>query len=64
VGAKKGLAYLMIQSNALLRIDLVFAAILMLSLLGLLLFGLVRIMERRLLRWRIPRNQTDRGRIT
>ena len=64
MGAKKGLAYLMIQSNALLRIDLVFAAILMLSLLGLLLFGLVRIMERRLLRWRIPRNQTDRGRIT
>ena len=64
VGAKSGLGYLMIQSNALLRIDLVFAAILMLSLLGLLLFGLVRIMERRLLRWRTPRNQTDRRRTT
>lgn len=64
VGAKRGLGYLMIQSNALLRIDLVFAAILMLSLLGLLLFGLVRIMERRFLRWMRPRGQTDRRRIT
>jgi len=64
VGAKSGLGYLMIQSNALLRTDVVFAAILMLSLLGLLLFAFVRIMERRFLRWRIPRNQTDRGRTT
>jgi len=62
VGAKSGLGYLMIQSNALLRTDVVFAAILMLSLLGLLLFALVRIIERRFLRWRIPRNQIDRGR--
>ena len=64
VGAKSGLGYLMIQSNALLRIDLVFAAILMLSLLGLLLFGIVRIIERRLLHWRTPRNQKDRRRTT
>jgi ABC-type nitrate/sulfonate/bicarbonate transport system permease component len=56
VGAKSGLGYLMIQSNALLRIDLVFAAIFMLSLLGLLLFALVSIMERRLLRWMVPRS--------
>jgi len=52
IGAKKGLGYLMIQSNALLRIDLVFASILTLSGLGLLLFGTLRIIERRLLRWR------------
>ncbi len=62
VGAKSGLGYLMIQSNALLRIDLVFAAILMLSLLGLLLFALVRIMERRLLRWMRPRSVHSQGR--
>ena len=62
VGAKRGLGYLMIQSNALLRIDLVFAAILMLSLLGLLMFGFVRIMERRFLRWMKPRGNNDRGR--
>ena len=52
IGAKKGLGYLMIQSNALLRIDLVFASIMTLSLLGLLLFGVLRIIEQRLLRWR------------
>jgi len=54
VGAHQGLGYLMLQSNALLRVDLVFAAILMLALLGLLLFGGLRIIERRMLRWRIP----------
>jgi ABC-type nitrate/sulfonate/bicarbonate transport system permease component len=52
IGAKRGLGYLMIESNALLRIDLVFASILALTLVGLLLFGLVRIIERRVLRWR------------
>ena len=69
IGAKAGLGYLMIQSNALLRIDLVFAAILALSILGLLLFGALRIMEEWLLRWRRPREkraplpsrQTDTG---
>ena len=52
VGAHRGLGYLMLQSNALLRVDLVFAAIGMLSILGLLLFGTVRIIERRVLHWR------------
>ncbi len=52
VGARRGLGYLMLQSNALLRVDLVFAAILMLSGLGLLLFGGLRIIERRVLHWR------------
>jgi len=52
VGAHQGLGYLMLQSNALLRVDLVFAAILTLSILGLLLFGALRIIERRVLRWR------------
>jgi putative hydroxymethylpyrimidine transport system permease protein len=52
IGAKRGLGYLMIESNALLRTDLVFAAILALTLVGLLLFVLVRIIERRVLRWR------------
>jgi len=52
VGAHRGLGYLMLQSNALLRVDVVFAAILMLTALGLLLFGGLRIIERRVLRWR------------
>ena len=52
VGAYRGLGYLMLQSNALLRVDLVFAAILALSILGLFLFGALRIIERRVLHWR------------
>ena len=52
IGARQGLGYLMLQSNALLRVDLVFAAILCLTLIGLLLFAAFRIIERRLLRWR------------
>ena len=45
----------MLQSNARLRMDLVFAAILMLALLGLSLFGLLRIIEQRVVHWRAPR---------
>ena len=52
IGARQGLGFLMLQSNALLRIDAVFAAIAALTGVGLLLFGLVRIIEWRVLRWR------------
>jgi putative hydroxymethylpyrimidine transport system permease protein len=54
IGASRGLGFLMLESNARLRIHVVFAAILMLALLGLLLFGIVRIIERLVLRWRRP----------
>jgi len=54
VGAQRGLGYLMNQSNARFAADVVFAAILMLSLLGLLLFAALRIIEWRVLRWRQP----------
>mgnify|MGYP001038869453 CR=1 FL=1 len=54
IGARRGLGFLMLQSNALLRVDVVFAAILALALVGLLLFGVVRIIERWALRWRRP----------
>jgi len=52
IGASRGLGFLMLQSNALLRVDVVFAAILALTLVGLLLFGIVRIIERWALRWK------------
>jgi len=52
VGSHQGLGYLMLESNARLRTSLLFAAILMLALLGLCLFALLRIIERRALRWR------------
>ncbi len=52
VGASRGLGYLMIQANARLRLDRVFAAILALTLLGLGLFWAVGLCERLLLRRR------------
>jgi ABC-type nitrate/sulfonate/bicarbonate transport system permease component len=52
VGSHQGLGYVMLQSNARLRMSLVFAAIMMLAILGLLLFGVLRIIERRVVHWR------------
>jgi len=52
VGAQQGLGYLMIQANARLKVDLVFAAILYLSAMGLGLWLLVGALERRVIRWR------------
>lgn len=51
VGAQKGLGYLMMQANARLRVDLVFAAIAVLSFVGLGLWSLVAFAERRAVRW-------------
>jgi putative hydroxymethylpyrimidine transport system permease protein len=52
VGAQQGLGYLMIQSNARLKIDWVFAAILWLSLMGLVLWHTVGWLERYCLAWK------------
>jgi putative hydroxymethylpyrimidine transport system permease protein len=49
VGASRGLGYLMVQANARLRLDRVFAAILLLTLLGLGLFWFLGLLERLLL---------------
>ncbi|MBN1932703.1 MAG: ABC transporter permease [Desulfobacterales bacterium] len=52
VGAQGGLGYLMIQANARLNVEMVFAAILWLSLMGLSMWALVGILERKIIRWR------------
>lgn len=52
VGASRGLGYLMIQANARLRMDRVFAVVLLLTLLGLGLFGALGGLERLLRRRR------------
>ena len=52
VGAQQGLGYLMIQANARLRVDLVFAAILWLSAMGLSLWVFVGYLERKVISWR------------
>ncbi|MDD2606033.1 MAG: ABC transporter permease [Desulfobacterales bacterium] len=52
VGAQQGLGYLMIQANARLQVDLVFAVILWLTLMGLGLWTLVGWIEGRVVTWR------------
>lgn len=52
VGAQKGLGFLMIQSNARLQVDLVFAAILWLTAMGLGMWTLVGILETKNLAWK------------
>jgi putative hydroxymethylpyrimidine transport system permease protein len=52
VGSQQGLGYLMIQSNARLRVDLVFAAIVWLTAMGMLLWALVGFLERRAVAWK------------
>lgn len=52
VGAQQGLGYVMIQANARLKVDLVFAAILWLSLMGVGLWALVGIIAQRCLWWK------------
>jgi len=52
VGSTAGLGYLMLYANRLLQVDLVFAAILILAVIGVGLFGTVSLLERLLLPWR------------
>ncbi len=52
VGAQQGLGYLMIQANARLNVDMVFAAILWLSVMGLSLWTFVGFLERKVISWK------------
>jgi putative hydroxymethylpyrimidine transport system permease protein len=52
VGAQQGLGYLMIQANARLKVDLVFAAILWLSVMGLGMWVFVGYLEKRVITWK------------
>jgi len=52
VGAREGLGYLMIHANAQLQVELVFASIFWLSILGTGLYGIVVVIERLLVPWR------------
>ena len=51
VGSTRGLGYLMLHANAQLRVDVVFVAILYLTVLGVGLFYLVAALERLVLPW-------------
>ncbi len=52
VGAQQGLGYLMIQANARLQTDLVFAAILWLTAMGLGLWIVVGQIEKNIVKWK------------
>jgi putative hydroxymethylpyrimidine transport system permease protein len=52
VGAQQGLGYLMIQANARLRVDIVFAAILWLSVMGVSMWGFVGFLEKKVITWK------------
>ena len=51
-GANRGLGYLMLQDNAQLETARMFASVFVLSMIAICLFGLVALLERRLVRWR------------
>ena len=52
VGAQQGLGYLMIQANARLKVDLVFAAIFWLAGMGLSLWMVVGYMVKKVIAWK------------
>lgn len=52
VGAQKGLGFLMIQSNARLKVDIVFASILWLTAMGVGMWFLVGMIEKRVIKWK------------
>jgi len=52
VGAQQGLGFLMIQSNARLQVDLVFAAILWLTAMGLFMWWMVGVLEKKVIKWK------------
>ena len=63
VGADRGLGYQLIVANGTLDVQLSFAVLIVLSILGIVLFGLVDLAERVLLPWHISqRRVTSTGR--
>ncbi len=60
VGSGAGLGYLMLQANARLKVDLMFAALVLLAAMGLLLFFAVDQAVRRAVPWQTE-SDTDKG---
>jgi NitT/TauT family transport system permease protein len=54
VGGNRGLGYLIIVANQELDTALAFAAIFLLSVMGIVLYGLVEMLERILIPWHLP----------
>lgn len=59
VGGNQGLGYLIIVSNYEVNTPLMFAALFLLSLLGLALYGLIALLERLLIPWSLPEEESE-----
>jgi len=53
IGASHGIGYLIVNSSYYLNIDLMFASIIMISIVGILLFYLIEYIERKIVFWEI-----------
>ena len=51
VGADVGLGYLIMQSNATLNTPLMFAALVLLGVIGAALFAAIHLIEKKMVRW-------------
>ncbi|MFJ2172100.1 ABC transporter permease [Streptomyces sp. NPDC087851] len=59
VGANEGLGYVILQANGNLDTPMLFAGLLVMSLIGVVLFALVEAAEKLLLPWHASRRDTD-----
>jgi NitT/TauT family transport system permease protein len=59
VGANAGLGYVILQANGNLDTPVLFAGLLIMSLLGVLLFAVVEMVEHLVLPWHASRRRTD-----
>jgi putative hydroxymethylpyrimidine transport system permease protein len=59
VGSSAGLGYLMLQANARLKVDLMFAALALLAAMGLILFFAVDRMVRRAMPWQAESDSNE-----
>ncbi|WP_036319938.1 ABC transporter permease [Microbacterium indicum] len=58
VGANEGLGYVILQANGMLDTAMLFAALIIMSLMGVLLFAIIQIAERFLIPWHASRRGT------
>lgn len=59
VGANEGLGYVILQANGNLDTAMLFAALIIMSLLGIVLFGIIELAERLLIPWHASRRRTS-----
>ncbi len=63
VASDRGLGYLLLEYNGTLNTSMAFAVIIVLSAMGLVLYGIVEIIERLLIPWHVSRRIDETGLI-